>query len=353
MVAPGPGAVGPASGRPGRGSELTDAHPVREDADRQVLADHHGAWLSGVNGAEPGIIMPGTILIGASYMQELAEADGALDRGKVTGIIEVDIAGETFDDVVVMEDSNALEPDEEPEIKYFAPGVGQIKDEALELVSYGWVTTVPKRWIPHVTRLSGGFDTEVRFQNSGDAAATMTLTPYLADGTAMTKVDVSVPAGALMSQSSRALFGENDISHFALEGPSTCRVLGSYQLSEGVAAAAETRESLVPRASYSIIQGEWSVVFDGMALVNLGNEPATVTVSQKNADGSVADSYTLSDALAPKAKILDLFSDHFTSKPGTIIEVVSSQPTAAVLLRGTVPGVSPGVLWTIDTIENP
>jgi hypothetical protein len=41
----------------------------------------------------------------------------------------------TFNNVMKMRETNPLEPDSEPEFKFFAPGVGLIVDEVLELVS--------------------------------------------------------------------------------------------------------------------------------------------------------------------------------------------------------------------------
>ncbi len=45
------------------------------------IVSHDGAWLAGVDGAEPGIIMPGTVLLGSSYMQEVAPGV-AMDRAE-------------------------------------------------------------------------------------------------------------------------------------------------------------------------------------------------------------------------------------------------------------------------------
>ena len=48
-----------------------------------VIINHEGAWLAGEDGAQPGIIMPGSILIGVRYMQEIAVEDDALDREEI------------------------------------------------------------------------------------------------------------------------------------------------------------------------------------------------------------------------------------------------------------------------------
>ena len=47
-----------------------------------VVVSHDGAWLAGTNGATAGIIMPGVILLGAKYFQEVAPGI-ALDRAEM------------------------------------------------------------------------------------------------------------------------------------------------------------------------------------------------------------------------------------------------------------------------------
>ena len=54
---------------------------------------NEGSWEAGVNGAEPGVIMPGTILLGAKYFQERAPEDEAVDRGEIVRMgltVEID-----------------------------------------------------------------------------------------------------------------------------------------------------------------------------------------------------------------------------------------------------------------------
>ena len=52
--------------------------------DGEVVA-HDGEWRAGDDGAKPGIIMPGTNLLGARYFQELAP-DVALDRAETVSL---------------------------------------------------------------------------------------------------------------------------------------------------------------------------------------------------------------------------------------------------------------------------
>jgi hypothetical protein len=101
------------------------------------IVSHNGTWLAGKNGAEPGLQMPSTVLLGAKYMQEVAPGV-ALDRAQIISIDkEVDTPAGDFEDVLKVKETTPLEPDN-VEFKYYAAGVGLISDGELELVKYGF-----------------------------------------------------------------------------------------------------------------------------------------------------------------------------------------------------------------------
>ncbi len=113
--------------------------PLRLDvAAPQTKPRPRRSWLAGVDGAEPGIIMPGTFLLGSAYYQEIAP-DVALDRAYHAEMdLEVEVPAGTFDDCVfVLEDSD-FEPGVYSE-KTYAPGVGLISDGELELIWFGQI----------------------------------------------------------------------------------------------------------------------------------------------------------------------------------------------------------------------
>lgn len=101
------------------------------------VVSHDGAWLSGVDGAKFGLMMPGTPLIGARYYNEMAPKV-AMDRAEIVSVTETleTIAG-TFKNCVRIGDTNPLEPGGVMEYKYYARGVGLIWDDKAELVKYG------------------------------------------------------------------------------------------------------------------------------------------------------------------------------------------------------------------------
>lgn len=100
------------------------------------IVSSEGQWLAGQDGARPGIIMPGTILAGSRYYQEIAPGV-ALDRAEHlrTGLtVETEV--ETFEDCIQVADSSPFGKRKACDIKYYCPGVGVVIDDVLELVSF-------------------------------------------------------------------------------------------------------------------------------------------------------------------------------------------------------------------------
>jgi hypothetical protein len=97
---------------------------------------HDGSWRAGVDGAVPGIIMPGTFLLGSRYFQEQAP-DVAMDRAEHVEMgLEVDTPAGTFDQCVRVLETTPLEPNADSE-KIYCPGVGLVIDDVVELVEAG------------------------------------------------------------------------------------------------------------------------------------------------------------------------------------------------------------------------
>ena len=106
------------------------------------IANHNGSWRAGENGAMPGLIMPGTFLLGSKYFQEIAEEDEAVDRGENTEMgVPVETEAGAFENCVVVVDTNPAEgvcDVEDGDVKIYCPGVGLVMDEVIELVDYGF-----------------------------------------------------------------------------------------------------------------------------------------------------------------------------------------------------------------------
>ena len=133
-----------------------DTTNYRYDEEGDFLGtDTDSAWLAGQNGAEPGYIMPSDPEVGFNYYQEFARADEALDQATIFALGQsVTIGLRAFEDVLVTFETTELEPDA-AELKYYAPGLGQILVEedvdqafqnpelSLELVAIGGPEVAP------------------------------------------------------------------------------------------------------------------------------------------------------------------------------------------------------------------
>ena len=103
------------------------------------VVDHEGSWLHGSNNARAGLIMPGIVLIGSKYYQEIAP-DVAMDKSEIVGLNETaNVPAGSFTDVIHMRETSDLEPATTAEENLHAPGIGQVIDGETKLVSYGYL----------------------------------------------------------------------------------------------------------------------------------------------------------------------------------------------------------------------
>lgn len=102
-----------------------------DDDENVISTDNEGAWEAGVDGAEAGIIMKATLIVGDSYQQEYYEGE-AEDMAAIeaTGV-QVELEdGSIYDNCLQTLEWDPLEPGDQ-EYKYYAPDVGLIKEEAV------------------------------------------------------------------------------------------------------------------------------------------------------------------------------------------------------------------------------
>lgn len=109
-----------------------------DDYEDGEIVSHEGGWLAFEDGAEPGLMMPGIILVGARYYQEMAP-DVAMDRAQIVAMdVSLETPAGTFENCLVTFETTPLERSSK-DFKVYAPGVGLIKDEAAELIGAGYV----------------------------------------------------------------------------------------------------------------------------------------------------------------------------------------------------------------------
>ncbi len=117
--------------------ETNDVYYFGEDVDdyeNGEIVGHESAWLSGVDGATPGILVPGTALLGSRFFQEVAPglAEDRVEVVSLSATVETPLG--TFENALELFETTPLEPGVE-DTKFFFPGVGLIKDGPLDLVS--------------------------------------------------------------------------------------------------------------------------------------------------------------------------------------------------------------------------
>ena len=105
-----------------------------DDYEDGKIVRHSGAWRADKKNSQAGIIMPGTILLGARHYQEIAP--NALDRAEIVGNkVTLKTPAGTFKNCLLVEETSGLDPNEKY-FKTYAPGIGLIQDEDLFLTGY-------------------------------------------------------------------------------------------------------------------------------------------------------------------------------------------------------------------------
>lgn len=90
-----------------------------------------GSWEAGVDGAQPGIVMPAEPVVGDAYRQEFLVGE-AEDLAEVRRFEpSLDTPSDTYADVLVAGEWTPLEPDVVEE-KYYAPGVGLVLEVTVD-----------------------------------------------------------------------------------------------------------------------------------------------------------------------------------------------------------------------------
>ena len=92
-----------------------------------TLKDHNGSWEAGVDGAQPGTIMPANPQAGMAYREEYY-FNHAEDRAEITATgLTVIIPFGTFTTCIKTRNWTELEPSLN-ENKFYAPGIGLVKE---------------------------------------------------------------------------------------------------------------------------------------------------------------------------------------------------------------------------------
>ena len=207
------------------------------------------------------------------------------------------------------------------------------------------------RIIPHLTQAGGGFSTTILIENRGSSSATLQLQPYTASGQALENTDVTIPGGTTLSEQAVVLLPDGS-AYFHIEASNDIQVMVAYQVASGQGSPAHLGETREQSTSWRIFPGNWDIVFDGVAVVNLGTESTDVQIEHHLMDGSLIQSLTALSDLGPNQKQLYVIGSpsgsSFDSGIEGYFDLKATQPIVMASLRGTPPNAPIGYLW-----ENP
>lgn len=121
--------------------DTKDVFYFGEDVDKHddgKVTSASDAWRAGKGNAKPGLIMPGTPVVGQKYYQEIAPKV-AMDRAEIVSLTEsLKTPRGDFVNCLKALETSALKPSERG-FKTYAPDIGMIQDEDLLLVKYGFL----------------------------------------------------------------------------------------------------------------------------------------------------------------------------------------------------------------------
>ncbi|MGH8582218.1 MAG: TapB family protein [Gammaproteobacteria bacterium] len=121
--------------------QTKDVFYFGEDVDyyeNDKVVKHDGTWHAGTNGNRAGLMMAGTPKLKMKYYQELAPGV-AMDRAEIVSLNETcKTPAGTFTRCMKVKEGSAIAITAK-EYKYYAPGIGLIRDESLRLIKYGFI----------------------------------------------------------------------------------------------------------------------------------------------------------------------------------------------------------------------
>jgi len=215
---------------------------------------------------------------------------------------------------------------------------------AIFCLSLCWTARAQQRMIPHVTRLSGGFEAQVVIANLGSADQNYKLTAWNRLGTLYDETEGVLKVGETLFKNLDELFTQPeglpedaaDVSHITIDADPRVTVNITYKALGDGNGPAHVKESNVQTLRWRIYAGDSNVTWDGMAVVNMGERDTPLTVYAFDAEGNQAGFISPFYPVESKEKELYLLTDIFADSraPAAWYEVLGAEPLAVTGLRG-------------------
>jgi len=205
------------------------------------------------------------------------------------------------------------------------------------------------RIIPHVTKYGGVFNTTVIIENFSEHLQSFTLKGYNNIGEFFSAyvINDTVPANGMRVITQDEIFPSPDVAYFTINKDAKVLVSVAY-ISTGNGSPAFSRERCHFSKKWAFLPGDWSLIFDGIAVVNMGSEPTDVVLKQYDKNNNLIHSYTIAAALVAGGKALYVLDTDFSNPSETRFVIEGTEKLSILALSGSRPGSQNNFLW-----ENP
>ena len=208
----------------------------------------------------------------------------------------------------------------------------QILDKAAYRISSESNPQLTAKRGTHLTTPGGIFNSQIIVHNQGETSGMLQLQPLNATGMPLNAVDLDVAPSATSRQDAPMTLG-NDAGSFYASGCADCTFSVGYRANIESGSTAQVHQTQDFRREFVFYPGEWDLLFDGQAIINVGDGNAAITASQIDFQGNVLETAMLETALVPGGKHLSLVNDQFTDRPDSLIRLESNERMGTMVLR--------------------
>lgn len=200
------------------------------------------------------------------------------------------------------------------------------------------------RFLPHITDINSDFQTWLIVENIGSEPSTFQVQVYAKDGSLLPSPLGGLQPGEVQILEQIKILGSDDTSHFLIGSdnfPSTnFRFSIAYGLKSGEGSPAYIPEMTDVAQAWRLFAGNWPKVYDSIAVVNFGEQAATITVVHRALDGSVIKEVVITQDAAPLSKTVYVIggtNSVFDLSMSPVFDIESDQNIGVIALQGDLP----------------
>ncbi len=200
------------------------------------------------------------------------------------------------------------------------------------------------RFLPHITDINSDFQTWIIIENIGSEPSTFQVKVYAKDGSPLPPPLGGLQPGEVQILEQIKILGSDDTSHFLIGSenfPSTnFRFSIAYGLKSGEGSPVYIPEMTIVAQVWRLFAGNWPKVFDSIAVVNFGEQAATIKVVHRALDGSVIKEVVITEDAAPLSKTVYIIggtNSVFDRSMSPVFDIESDQNIGVLALQGDLP----------------